>query len=79
MDPEWKVYLNQARAEINPERLAGCINLAEEAITARMTGLSDSNGHQEEITQLRAAGEELQRIQVERLGYPDWKETLQKS
>jgi hypothetical protein len=79
VESEWKAYLNQVRAETNPDRLADCINLAEEAITARVTGMLDSNGHQEEIAQLKAAGEELQRIQVERLGFPDWKDTLKNS
>ena len=74
----WRVYLSQARAEIERNRLADWVRQAEEAITARFLAVSKSGGHEPEIAELNAASEELRKIQIERLGYPDWYQTLEK-
>ena len=81
---DWRSYLSQARAELDRERLLEWVTRAESAITARMLEVCDADGdnakeHDAEIAEMRAAIEELRKIQIERLSYPDWKETLQKS
>jgi hypothetical protein len=35
--------------------------------------------HEAAVAELKAASEELHKIQIERLCFPDWKETLNKS
>src|SRR5271156_4608280 len=79
----WRVYLSQARAETDRDRLLQWVSWAEEAITDRLLVVCDSENwrqeHEAAVAEMRAASEELRKLQVERLGYPDWKDTLQRS
>jgi hypothetical protein len=79
----WRVYLSQARAETDRDRLLEWLTLAESTITDRLLVVCDSEDwgqeHEAAVAEMRAASEELRKIQIERLGYPDWKETLDKS
>jgi hypothetical protein len=79
----WRVYLSQARAETDRDRLLQWVSWAEKAITDRLLVVCDFEDwrqeHEAAVAEMRAASEELRKIQVERLGYPDWKDTLQES
>jgi hypothetical protein len=79
----WRVYLCQARAETDRDRLLEWVTRAEAAITTRLLVVCDSEDwgqeHEAAVAELKAASEELHRIQIERLCFPDWKETLNKS
>ena len=82
-ESNWKSYLSQARAETDRDRLLDWVTRAESAITDRILVVTDSEEwgreHEAELAELKAASEELRRIQLERLGYPNWKDTLEKS
>ena len=79
----WRVYLSQAPAETDRDRLLEWLTRAESAITDRPLVACDSEDwgqeHEAAVAEMRAASEELRKIQIERLCYPDWKETLDKS
>ena len=79
----WRVYLSQARAEMDRDRLLDWVTRAESAITDRILVVTDSEAwgqeHEAELAELKAASEELRKIQIEQLGFPDWTDTLGKS
>jgi hypothetical protein len=72
--------LKSTRAETDRDRLLEWLTRAESAITDRLLVVCDSEDwgqeHEAAVAEMRAASEELRKIQIERLGYPGWKETL---
>jgi len=75
-ESDWKSYLGQARAETDRDRLLEWVARAESAITERILVVCDSEDwgqeYEAELDELKAASNELRKIQVERLGFPDF-------
>jgi hypothetical protein len=70
--PAWQRKLQAALHESNPEKLRRRVQAAEGAIFLRCQELADGpDGHAEQQA-IADATRILRRLQIEKLGYPDW-------
>jgi hypothetical protein len=71
--PSWQQEYQDALVETTPDLLKQRVLKAEEAIFRRLQALSHSRNADDERQALDDAMRSLRVIQVEKMGYPDWK------
>lgn len=69
--PDWRALHGATLAETNPTLLERLVYETEEAITLRLQELARTSPGSAEISELRAAADQLLSIKVQRLGWPD--------
>jgi hypothetical protein len=70
--PEWQPQYNAVLSEKEPMRLRRLVDAAETVIFNRLQALAENSEGSVERAALAAATRNLQRIQIETLGYPEW-------
>jgi hypothetical protein len=77
--PEWQTSYRDALLEVNEQKLAAKIHLAEWKIFKRLQTISADNDHHKERSAIADALNALCVLKGESLNYPDWnplKETV---
>ena len=72
----WKGILKQMLDEEDRSKLRQIADNLEEAIFERNIALEQSTGDIQERLDLITATEELYRVRIERLGFPDWRQRM---
>lgn len=77
--PEWQQQYKAVLSEKDPAKLRRLVDAAEAAIFDRLQALAQTSDGDAERAALAEATRNLQRIQVEALGYPDWQDGAQQT
>ena len=71
--PEWQSELQAVLSETDPRKLESLVYAAETAIFNRMQALNGNPDGSAEQMAIPEAIRKLRRVQIEILGYPDWR------
>ena len=72
--PEWQAQYEAVFLEKDPAKLRRLVDAAETAIFDRLQALAESSDGSVERAALAEATRNLQRMQIEALGYPGWED-----
>jgi hypothetical protein len=68
--PEWQQLYEAVLLETDPQRLIALIAAVESALMNRRQELAGQSGHENELQEIKAAGQKLLLIKTEKLGWP---------